>query len=92
MNDEPGKKNNQSLDQRFANDPLMRQRLLQIADMRDELLAQGASLDEIEERTVQQIRLLGQELLQSVAQERVQAITTKVQKEQAGTIKHRKKK
>ena len=37
-------------------------------DMRDELIASGCSLDEVEARVVPQIRLLGQELLGAVAQ------------------------
>lgn len=68
MNDEHPSVAEQSLDERFAKDPLLRQRLHQIADLRDELIASGVSLDEVEERVVQQIRLLGQELLGTVAQ------------------------
>jgi hypothetical protein len=68
MNDEHASTHQQSLDERFAKDPLLRQRLHQIADLRDELIASGVSLDEVEERVVQQIRLLGQELLGTVAQ------------------------
>lgn len=67
-NDEPPSVRPHSLDARFANDPVMRERMHQIADMRDELIASGCSLDEVEARVVPQIRLLGQELLGAVAQ------------------------
>ena len=58
----------QSLDQRLANDPYLRERIHQIADMREELLAQGCSLDEVEAKVIEQMRLLGKELLGGIAQ------------------------
>jgi signal transduction protein with GAF and PtsI domain len=58
----------QSLDQRLAEDPYLTERMHQIADMRDELLAQGCSLDEVESKVVEQMRLLGKELLGGIAQ------------------------
>ena len=81
-----------SLDERFADDPVMRERLHQIADMRDRLLAEGASLDEVEERTVEQIRMLGRELLQSIAQSKAEQGATRARQENPALIKHRKKK
>ncbi len=68
MNDEHPSLRQQSLDDRFARDPFLRKRLHQIADLRDELIANGCSLDQVEEQVVQQVRLLGQELLGAVAQ------------------------
>lgn len=62
------KNRTQSLDQRLAGDPDLTERLHQIADMRDELLAQGCSLDEVEARVIAQTRLLGKELLGGIAQ------------------------
>lgn len=81
-----------SLDERFANDPVMRERLHEIADMRDRLLAEGVSLDEVEEQTVQQMRLLGRELLQSIGQSKAEQSATQAREENSTAIKHRKKK
>jgi len=58
----------QSLDQRLANEPYLRERMHQIADMREELLAQGCGLDEVEAKVIEQMRLLGKELLGGIAQ------------------------
>jgi hypothetical protein len=62
------KNRTQSLDQRLAKDPHLTERMHQIADMRDELLAQGCSLDEVETKVIEQMRLLGRELLGGMAQ------------------------
>jgi hypothetical protein len=62
------KNRTQSLDQRLANDPYLTERIHQIADMRDELLAQGCSLDEVEAKVIEEMRLLGKELLGGIAQ------------------------
>jgi hypothetical protein len=52
-----------SLDERFADKPHVRQRLLEIADLLDELVAQGCSAHEAEARAIQEIRRLGQGIL-----------------------------
>ena len=65
----------QSLDQRLADDPYLTERMHQIADMRDELLAQGCSLDEVETKVIEQMRLLGKELLGGIAQLKAQQAT-----------------
>jgi len=93
MNDEQSeKKVRRSLDERFADDPKLRERFHQMADLRDQLLAQGGSLDEVEERTVKEIRLLGQELLHSIAQEKSRQSTAAALRKNPGAIAHRKKK
>jgi hypothetical protein len=93
MNDEPTfSKPKFSLDERFADDPVMQERLHQIADMRDRMLAEGVSLDEVEARTVEQVRLLGQELLRSIAQGKANQSTAKALQENPSAIRHRKKK
>lgn len=92
MSDEQTSKRAGSLDERFADDPVMRERLHQIADMRERLLAEGASLDEVEEQTVQQIRMLGRELLQSIGQSKAEQSATRARQEHPAAIKHRKKK
>lgn len=82
----------QSLDERYANDPGMRERLHEIADMRDQMIAGGCSLDEVENRVVEQIRLLGQELLGGVVQAKVDQAGLKARKEHPGAIGDIKKK
>lgn len=62
------KNRTQTLDERLAGDPILAERIHQIADMRDELLAQGYSLDEVEAKVIEQMRLLGKELLGGIAQ------------------------
>ena len=92
MNDEHPSIRQQSLDERFANDPVMRERMHQIADMRDRLIASGCSLDEVEERVVEQIRLLGQELLSTVAQSKADQLSGKARSEHPEAIRDIKKK
>jgi hypothetical protein len=92
MSDEQTSKRPGSLDERFADDPVMRERLHQMADMRERLLAEGASLDEVEEQTVQQVRMLGRELLQSIGQSKAEQSATRARQEHPAAIQHRKKK
>jgi hypothetical protein len=92
MKDEQPSNHKQSLDERFANDPIMRERMHQIADMRDELIASGCSLDEVEERVVEQIRLMGQELLGTVAQTKADQLSGQARSEHPGAIRDIKKK
>ena len=92
MNDEYSSEPQASLDARFATDPVMRERLHQIADLRDELLAQGCSLDEVEARVVQQIRLLGQEFLGTVAQRKADQTSCQARREHPEAIRDVKKK
>lgn len=92
MKDEHPPIRKQSLDERFAHDPIMRERMHQIADMRDQLIASGCSLDEVEERVVEQIRLLGQELLGTVAQTKADQAGRKARSEHSGAIGDVKKK
>ena len=92
MSDEQASKRSGSLDERFADDPQLRERLHQIADMRERLLAEGASLDEVEEQTVGQIRMLGRELLQSIGRSTAGQSANRARGEHPGAIQHRKKK
>jgi hypothetical protein len=52
-----------SLDERFADKPHVRNRLLEIADMIDQLVAQGCTAHEAEAKAIEQIRLLGNGIL-----------------------------
>jgi hypothetical protein len=92
MADEHPPKRKQTLDERFANEPVMRERLHQIADMRDELITSGCSLDEVENRVVEQIRLLGQELLGGMAQAKADQASRRVRREHPPAIRDIKKK
>jgi hypothetical protein len=82
----------QTLDERFANDPVMRERMHQIADMREQMIACGCSLDEVESRVVEQIRLLGQELLGGLAQVTAEKATVSARREHPAAIRDIKKK
>ena len=64
-----------SLEERLAKDRWMREQIHQIADLREEMIARGCTMDEVEERVVEQIRLLGQELLSGIAREKSEVIT-----------------
>lgn len=80
MNSElPSKSVNQlqSLDECFADKPHVRQRLLEIADLIDTLVAQGCTAHEAEARAIEQIRKLGQGILTEWAEKSEQAAVTK---------------
>jgi hypothetical protein len=66
-----------SLDQRFANRPRLRQRLLNIADTIDQAVAEGCSAHEAEARAIEQIRQLGQEVLTDWAEKSEEAVHRK---------------
>lgn len=70
-------KRDQSLDERFADKPHVRQRLLEIADMIDTLVAQGCTAHEAEARAIQEIRKLGRGILTEWAEKSEQAAVTK---------------
>ena len=86
------KNRKQSLDQRLANDPELTERIHQIADMRDEMLARGCSLDEIEGKVIEQMRLLGKELLGGMAQFKAQATITQALQNESAVHRDSKKK
>jgi hypothetical protein len=76
------KNRTQSLDERLAGDPYLTERMHQLADMREELLAQGCSLDEVEAKVIEQMRLLGKELLGGITQRKAdQAAAQALQKD-----------
>jgi len=95
MNNEPPAKSpnpNQSLDQRFADKPHMRQRLLEIADMLDELVAQGCTAHEAEARAIEEIRKLGNGILTEWAHKSESAAVTKARTQDPKLQAYRKKK
>lgn len=83
--------NEQSLDQRFANRPRLRQRLLSIADMIDQAVAEGCTAHEAEARAIEQIRKLGNELLTDWAEKSEPEARLKAQEKNAKLIDYGKK-
>jgi hypothetical protein len=84
--------NQPSLDQRFANRPRLRQRLLSIADMIDQAVAEGCTAHEAEARAMEQIRKLGNELLSDWAEKSQQDAVVKAQEKDSKLIDYGKKK
>ena len=83
--------NEQSLDKRFANRPRLRQRLLSIADMIDQAVAEGCTAHEAEARAIEQIRKLGNELLTDWAEKSEPEARLKAQKKNPKLIDYGKK-
>jgi hypothetical protein len=81
-----------SLDQRFADKPHVRRRLLEIADMIDELVAQGCTAHEAEARAIEEIRKLGQGILTEWAEKSEAAAVTKASAQDPKLQPYRKKK
>jgi hypothetical protein len=82
----------QSLDERFADKPHVRRRLLEIADMIDELVAQGCTAHEAEARAIEEIRKLGQGILTEWAEKSESAAVAKVRAQDPKLQPYRKKK
>ena len=82
----------QSLDARFATRPEVRQRLLEIADMMDRAIEQGATADEAEAMAIEQIQQLGAAVLTDWARAKQAQSLAQVQKENPKAIRHIKKK
>ncbi len=85
-------KREQSLDQRYADKPHMRERLLEIADMIEELVAQGCTAHEAEARAIEEIRKLGNGILIEWAEKSEAAAVTKALAQDASLQRYRKKK
>ncbi len=83
--------NEPSLDQRFANRPRLRQRLLSIADLIDQSVAEGCTAHEAEARAIEQIRKLGNELLTDWAEKSEQDARLKAQEKNPKLIHYGKK-
>jgi hypothetical protein len=82
----------QSLDQRYADKPHMRRRLLEIADMIDELVAQGCTAHEAEVRAIEEIRKLGNGILTEWAEKSEAAAAAKARAQDSKLQPYRKKK
>ena len=81
-----------SLDQRFANRPQLRRRLLGIADLIDQAIAEGCTADEAEARAIDQIRQLGNEVLTDWAEKSEQDAVAKARESNPKLRPYRKKK
>ena len=73
--------NEPSLDERFATRPHLRRRLLGIADMIDQAVAEGCTVHAAEARALQQIRKLGNEVLRDWGEKCEQEARRKAQEE-----------
>lgn len=82
----------QSLDQRFANRPRLRRRLLSIADLIDHAITEGSTADEAEARAIDQIRQLGNEVLTDWAEKSEQDAVAKARESNPKLRPYRKKK
>lgn len=82
----------QSLDQAFADKPHVRARLLEIAAMIDQLVAQGCTAPEAEARAIQEIRKLGQGILSEWAEKSESAAVAKACAQDPKLRAYRKKK
>ena len=96
MNDElPSEKPRQeprSLDQCFADKPHLRQRLLEISDLVDRLVAQGCTAHEAEAKAIEQIRQLGNGILTEWAEKSEAAAEAKARASDPELRPYRKKK
>jgi 4-aminobutyrate aminotransferase-like enzyme len=80
-----------SLDECFADKPHVRQRLLEISDMIESLVAQGCSAHEAEARAIEEIRKLGQGILVEWADKSEQAAVAKARTDDPRLRTYRKK-
>lgn len=92
MKDELHHQNQASLDERFAHRPHLRRRLLMIADMIDQAVAEGCTVHQAEARAMEQIRKLGQEVLTDWAEKSEPEMRQRAQAENPQLINYGKKK
>ena len=84
-------KNSRSLDKCFADKPHLRQRLLEISDMLETLVAQGCTAHEAEARAIEQVRQLGNGILTEWAQKTEAAVVAKARANDPKLQPYRKK-
>ena len=82
----------QSLDQRLAQRPRLRQRFGEIADMVDQAVAEGCTAHEAEARAIEQIRKLGQDVLTDWAEKAEPQARPRAQAGNPKLIRYGKKK
>jgi hypothetical protein len=81
-----------SLDACFSDKPHVRQRLLELADMIDQLVAQGCTAHEAEARAIEEIRKLGNGILTEWAEKSESAAVAKARANDPKLQPYRKKK
>jgi hypothetical protein len=81
-----------SLDECYADKPHVRQRLLEISDMIDELVAQGCTAHEAEAKAIEEIRKLGNGILTEWAEKSESAAVAKARAQDPKLQPYRKKK
>jgi hypothetical protein len=95
MNDElrskKPKQELRSLDQCYADKPQVRQRLLEISDLINALVAQGCTAHEAEAQAIEQIRKLGNGILSEWAQKSETAAVAKARSQDSKLRPYRKK-
>ena len=84
-------KNQPSLDECFASRPHLRQRLFKIAEMIDQGAVEGCTAHEAEARAIEQIRKLGQEILNDWAEKSEPHARQKAQAQNPKLIQYGKK-
>jgi hypothetical protein len=84
-------KHSRSLDECFADKPHLRQRLLEISEMIDVLVAQGCTAHEAEARAIEQVRRLGNGILTEWAQKSEAAAVAKARANDPKLRPYRKK-
>jgi hypothetical protein len=85
-------KDQRSLDECFADKPHVRERLLEISDLIDRLVAQGCTAHEAEVKAIEQIRLLGQGILTQWAEKSEEAAVAQAHADEPKLQPYRKKK
>jgi hypothetical protein len=85
-------KRTRSLDECFADKPHVRQRLLEISDMIEELVAQGCTAHEAEAKAIEEIRKLGNGILTEWAEKSESAAVAKARAQDPKLQPYRKKK
>jgi hypothetical protein len=84
-------KPSRSLDECFADKPHVRQRLLEISDLIDRLVAQGCTAHEAEATAMEQIRRLGHGMLTEWAEKSEPAAVAKARAKETKLQPYRKK-
>jgi hypothetical protein len=97
MNDEPAllssvSKTHRALEERLAHRPELRARLHHLLDTLDQSVADGSDAHAAEERVIQELRQLGQELLGRWAHEAQAQAQAQVRTQQPHASQHGKKK
>lgn len=80
-----------SLDACFADKPHLRQRLLEISDLIDALVAQGCTAHEAEAKAIEQIRKLGHGILTEWAEKSAAAALAQARAQEPKLQPYRKK-